>query len=476
MRLPICHRHIVFFLLMTVPMPAVLIGQPSIDPPLPRQATGVRVGEMTDTSAVVWTRLTANPTRNSTGQRFDATGAEKTAQGNVDDLHGACPGAPGRVRVRYSPRADLANSLVTDWVDVTEATDFIHQFRLTRLKPGTQYHYAVESTGPGGQPVHGSVHGRFHTAPAADTPTNLTFCVMTCQGYRDRGHEDGHPIYPSMEKLAPAFAVLTGDLVYYDSDHPKATNVRLARYHWERMFSLPRLKSFTASTGTYWLKDDHDTLVNDTWPGQSQGDLTFAWGQKLFRQQAPMADGPTYRTYRWGRDLQVWFSEGRDFRSPNNIPDGPNKTLWGHEQKAWFKKTVHESTAKWKILISPTPFVGPDRKNNNDNYANAGFQHEGDELRDWLKHHAPGLIVVCGDRHWQYHSVHPETGLNEFSVGPASNEHAGGSPGEDKAIHRFHRVNGGFLSVTVRPEGPKSVARFTLHDVDGNPVYMWEPR
>lgn len=463
-------RKLICLLACVLPYPA------AADEPRPHQASGVRVGEMTDTTAVVWTRVTANPTRNSTGQRFDEKGADTTVRGKVDDSHGACPGAAGRVRVRYGVKEDLSDAVATDWADVTVKTDFIHQFKLTGLKPGTRYHYATETTGVGGKPVHAPVRGTFRTAPAADTPTDLTFCVMTCQGYKDRGDEDGHPIYPAMGKLDPAFAVLTGDLVYYDNDPPQATDQRLARYHWERMFSLPRLAAFTASAGTYWLKDDHDTLANDTWPGKKQGDLTFAQGQEIFRQQAPTADGPSYRTVRWGRDLQVWFSDGRDFRSPNGMKDGPDKTIWGKEQKAWFKKTVGQSTARWKVLVSPTPLVGPDRKGKNDNHANAGFRHEGDELRGWLKENAAGLVVVCGDRHWQYHSVHPETGLNEFSVGPASDQHAGGTPGEDKAVHRFHRVKGGFLSVTVKPEGEKSTARFDLRDVSGKVVYTWEPK
>ena len=75
-------------------------------------------------------------------------------------------------------------------------------------------------------------------------------------------------------------------------------------------------------------------------------------------QQAPLGDA-IYRTFRWGRDLQVWFTDGRDFRSPNDIVDGPQKTIWGADQKAWFKRTVAESDATWKVLISPTPLVGP---------------------------------------------------------------------------------------------------------------------
>jgi alkaline phosphatase D len=103
-----------------------------------------------------------------------------------------------------------------------------------------------------------------------------------------------------------------------------------------------------------------------------------------------------------------------------------------------------------------------------DNHANAAFKHEGDEVRGWLKENLPGTcFVVCGDRHWQYHSVHPETGLHEFAVGAASDPHAGGSPGENKKYHRFHRVKGGFLSVVARG---KSIS-FRHHDVSGKVVY-----
>lgn len=80
-------------------------------------------------------------------------------------------------------------------------------------------------------------------------------------------------------------------------------------------------------------------------------------------------------------------------------------------------------------------------------------------------------MVFCGDRHWQYHSVDPATGIEEFDCGPASDEHAGGSPGLDPAYHRFHRLKGGFLSATVQriDDHPRLIVR--LHDVGGRVVY-----
>jgi len=453
---------------------AVAAEEPHAENSGPFQATGLRVGEVTETSAIVWTRLTKHPQRNNQGTVFPAKSGRRSDQPvtvPVEDIEGSCPGAPGRVRLRYGVKSDLSDADETPWVDVTEATDFIHSFLLSNLKPDSLYHYVSQTASTGDTQAHGEFRGKFSTAPTPTTPSKFRFCVMTCQGYPDRDHEDGHPIYPSMLALEPKFVAMTGDLVYYDNDAPRAVTPALARLHWQRMFSLPRLIDMMRNSSSYWLKDDHDTLANDVWPGMKAGELTFAEGQEIFRQQAPLGEA-SYRTFRWGRDLQIWLTDGRDFRSPNTMTDGPNKTIWGSEQKEWFKRTILASDATWKLLISPTPLVGPDRTGKNDNHSNAGFAHEGNELRDWLqKHAADNFFVICGDRHWQYHSVHPTHGTQEFSVGAASDSHAGGTPGENKSYHRFHRVKGGFLSVTMRVEAGQSLIAFELRDVRGGVVY-----
>ena len=79
------------------------------------------------------------------------------------------------------------------------------------------------------------------------------------------------------------------------------------------------------------------------------------------------------------------------------MPSGPEKTLWGAEQLAWLRRTLRESDATFKILISPTPMIGPDDAEQagrpaeghdalkRDNHADpAGFQHERDQFFDWL--------------------------------------------------------------------------------------------
>jgi alkaline phosphatase D len=85
-------------------------------------------------------------------------------------------------------------------------------------------------------------------------------------------------------------------------------------------------------------------------------------------------------------------------------------------------------------------------------------------MRDNVRSHA---FVLCGDRHWQYNSVDPETGVEEFGCGAASDSHASGSPGEDPKIHRFHRMKGGFLAIQVRPNGGQSRIVIEHRDVHG---------
>jgi len=334
----------------------------------------------------------------------------------------------------------------------------------------------VEVAPPGANERTDVATSSFTTAPAKCTWKDITFAVITCQMYNDLDDPAGFNIYPAMQKLGIDFVAVTGDNVYYDSEAPRARNVAMARYHWHRMYSLPRMVEFYSKVPSYWEKDDHDTLSNDSWPGLNPGfmkPLTWEEGLQIFRDEVPMGE-KTYRTVRYGKGLQIWLVEGRDFRSPNNAPDGPEKSIWGKAQRDWLMKTILESDATYKVLISPTPIVGLDRPNKKDNLSNSNFEWEGNYFRNWTREHNLKNLFVCnGDRHWQYHSVDPETGLQEFSVGAASDEHAGGSPKRDETIQPFHRVKGGFLTVHVFQENDQPRLEMRFHDVHGKVVYTY---
>ena len=176
-----------------------------------------------------------------------------------------------------------------------------------------------------------------------------------------------------------------------------------------------------------------------------------------------------YGSFRVNRDLQIWLVEGRDFRSPNRAPDDGTKTIWGREQIDWFKRTVSESDATLRILISPTPVVGPDRmRGKNDNHSNRSFQREGDMLREFIGRQKD-MFVICGDRHWQYVSVDPKSGVREYSCGPTTDKHAGGFSEKNRSdMHKYLKIRGGFLSVTAERIDGKPTATFRHHAVDGS--------
>ncbi|EAQ81916.1 putative alkaline phosphatase D [Blastopirellula marina DSM 3645] len=418
------------------------------DPTGPFFGGGTKVGEVTSDSAIVWTRT--------------------SAVDQCDEKY-ALPGSAAKVRVRYWIAGQSETEQTTDWLPTTPEQDFTVQFPLTKLKSGVRYRYVVEANNKSGQ---NETSGTFETAPHESEPAPIRFVVTSCHKYETiDAPGKGQKIYRPMLELAPQFFVHTGDIVYYDNDaKPLATNVELARLHWHRMDNLPYHRQFYPNVASYFMKDDHDILKNDAWPGQKYGDLTFEAGLAIFNEQNPLGEAP-YRTVRWGKDLQVWIMEGRDYRSPNRMADGPQKSIWGDAQWRWLRETVAASDAGFKILISPTPIVGPDRpKGKNDNHSNAVWRSEGDRVRKFLADEK--MLVLCGDRHWQYYSVDADTGVHEFCSGPSTDKHAGGWSQENlRPQHRFLRVAGGFLSVDV--ERVEESPRLTLRhrDVAGTTVH-----
>ena len=84
------------------------------------------------------------------------------------------------------------------------------------------------------------------------------------------------------------------------------------------------------------------------------------------------------------------------------------------------------------------------------------------------------MYVITGDRHWQYASVDPATGVWEFGTGPSSDRHAEGfSESLRQPMHRYLRIKGGFLAVTVDRLAGKPTITFQHYGPDGK-VYHEE--
>ena len=392
---------------------------------------GTMSGEVTDSTVLLQTRLTL-------AAQLDPTGE--------------LPGAAGIACFEWSPREDFRDAQRTPFQPAADKHDFIVRAELPGLKPNTTYHYravygVTEAAAKGGPSCS------FKTLPSGAINTPVRFIVGSCMNYNKFLHgkkgkaggpltateEDkrlGYPSFEAMLKLRPDFFVGTGDIVYYDNPMRVAETVPQLRKCWHEQFRFPRLIDFFRSVPAYWSKDDHDFRYNESDNSTDHLPLPKT-GIDIFREQLPLvatgSDKPTYRTHRVSKDLQIWLTEGRDFRSPNEMADGPAKSLWGAAQREWLKTTLKASDAKWKILISPTPMVGPDDLKKIDNHADlSGFRHEADAFFAWLKENRIGhFTIICGDRHWQYHSIHP-SGVEEFACGALNDENSrlGVAPGD----------------------------------------------
>lgn len=96
------------------------------------------------------------------------------------------------------------------------------------------------------------------------------------------------------------------------------------------------------------------------------------------------------------------------------------------------------------------------------------------------------FYLVCGDRHWQYHSIDPR-GIEEFSTGALvdQNSRLGRKPGDPKSTDPEGLISqpyyqtpasGGFLLVKVDPADDQRPAtfRFEFYNTRGKLLYEHE--
>ncbi|MEO9514086.1 MAG: alkaline phosphatase D family protein [Flavobacteriaceae bacterium] len=434
---------------------------------------GFKIQEVTDSSAVIWTRLCktpkAVPVYHERKKPPFRTPINFDNEMPIDQMDGAVPGAFGEVKIKLQNGND---SIIAGWSHVSPYRDFTMMKTLNGLKSNTTYQVTLLGRSNKNSPII-TVMGAFTTAPSPETIVTVGFTSSTCQYFWD--FDDpvrGFKAYDSMLSLKPAFHCQTGDYVYYDKPGPMSYSVALARHKWNAINSWPSLIDFYNNIPAFLEKDDHDILKDDATPNSEPfGELTFDDALDIWHEQVPMTDRP-FRTVRWGKDLEVWLVEAREYRSDNKAPDSPEKSIFGKQQREWLKTSVESSDATFKILMSPTPVVGPDRaKGKIDNHSNKSYETEGNWLREFLASQK-NTFVVNGDRHWQYVSKDLETGLLEFSQGPTSDIHAQGwDPNDYRPEHQFLRVKGGFLYVKAYRENGKPTINFSHYDVDGNVVH-----
>jgi len=316
------------------------------------------VGEVGDRAAVVWVRA--------------------PAPGPVV-LHVGPTGRPGGRRQIRS--------------QATPATDLTVKLRAEGLAPATRHAYRVEAAGE-------VADGEFVTAPEASATRPLTLVWSGDLGGagRCRSPGSGYPIFRAMAERRPDVFLFVGDTIYADHrcggpENVPGANFRAAdlpgfraKHRYNR--ADPALQRFFRTTAVWAIWDDHEVRNDFAGPGEP----LMPTGRRAFLDYWPIQPPPDdpfrlYRRLRWGRLVEGFILDTRQYRSPNGVSDGPGKTMLGEAQRQWLLAGLRRSDAVWKLVVSSVSLSIPTGRVARDGWANGsthftpagtptGFEHE----------------------------------------------------------------------------------------------------
>ncbi len=341
-------------------------------------------------------------------------------------------------RVEYAP-ADGGAPARSVELRPDPARDLTGRVTLGHLRPATRYAYRLRA---GAETVEGS----FATAPAPedDAVVRLAWSGDLGGAGHCRDVEDGYRIFAALAARRPDLFLFVGDTIYADQPCGGAPHLAgadfvastldefRAKHRYNRADRL--VQGFFRRTPVFPVWDDHE--VRNNFAGSVEPLMPVA--RQAFFDYWPVAGPPgephrLYRSVRWGRHVEIFILDTRQYRSANGAPDGEDKTMLGAAQRAWLLARLPASDATWKLVVSSVPlgmFTGGPAA---DSWSNAnllgfargngtGFVHERDRLLAAL--HARGvrnLVVLSGDVHHAElirHAPFPGWAFHEFVAGP----------------------------------------------------------
>ena len=112
------------------------------------------------------------------------------------------------------------------------------------------------------------------------------------------------------------------------------------------------------------------------------GSTTVNNGIDFFFEFSPIDRNQTdsnriYRSFNWGKNLDLFMLDAHSYRSQNNLPDTIqyNKKLYGKQELEWLKNGLVGSNATWKVVSNTVPITIPNcfgEQNSCDNWATTG--------------------------------------------------------------------------------------------------------
>jgi alkaline phosphatase D len=248
-----------------------------------------------------------------------------------------------------------------------------------------------------------------------------------------------------MARRAPDLFLFVGDTIYADQACGGAPHVRIAvsvadsldafraKHRYNR--ADPALQAFFRTTSVYPIWDDHEVRNNFVGPDEP----LMPVGRRAFQEYFPVLGPPEerprlYRAIRWGRHVEVFVLDTRQYRSANATPDGPDKTMLGAAQRRWFLDAAAASDATWKLVVSSVPLGIFTGGRHADSWSNAnvlgyprggtGFAHERDLILAELRARGVrNVVFLTGDVHHAEllrHRPAADYAIHEFIAGPLS--------------------------------------------------------
>jgi alkaline phosphatase D len=366
----------------------------------------IATGDVTATTAVLWTR---GVRAGEVTIDLAAVGAEATSR-----------------RISFAVRGD---------------DDLTGKTRVTELTPATRYRYRVTQDAA-------SAEGEFVTAPLPTEPGRVRFLWSGDLGGAGlcRPAQGGFTIFPTMLRYPADFFLFVGDTVYTDvpCDKPGTAPgadfkaLTLPQYHARNRHNREDagFQALLRRMSVHAIWDDHE--VRNDFSGSVEPLMPL--GRQAFLDYWPIVPpdeepGRLYRRVRWGKLLELFILDTRQYRSENSKPDGPGKTMLGAAQRRWLIDGVTSSTATWKVVVSSVTLSVPTgRPERRDGWSGAnvlgfpqdgaGFATERDALlKAFRRRDVRNLIFIAADVHHAElirHHPHTEWSFHEFIAGPLS--------------------------------------------------------
>jgi alkaline phosphatase D len=313
--------------------------------------------------------------------------------------------AAADVRLRYWPEGKRAESRTTAALRADEKTDHTALFVIPSLEPGTRYGYEILIGGAPATFAAGGTSGVLNTQTFwqwRSDPPDFTVAFGSCY-YANEPKMDrpGTPygsdpkIFRTIAAMKPDVMLWLGDNVYYREPDFGSVGAMKRRNALARQ--EPALQPLLSSAHHYAIWDDHDFGPNDSiWVNRFATESLEIFKRYWANPTYGARDIPgAFGQFSWG-DVDFFLIDDRFYRTPERLPESPDKTMLGREQLRWLQHSLYYSRAPFKVVVNGSQVL-------NSNSVNESFAHyvrEQKELLDWIvQNRIRGVVFLSGDRH-----------------------------------------------------------------------------